>query len=75
MHAQCSVAGKKISGWERGVNDALAACWGGVTLLHADTLILPWQFKLDGYHKAILTIIRGTTHNTSSIFNISPTPT
>lgn len=48
---------------------------GGVTLLHADTLLMPWQFKLDGYHKAILTIIRGTTHNTSSIFNIWPTPT
>lgn len=41
--------------------------------LHADSFILR-QFQLDVYVKTILTIVRGKTHDTSSIFNVSPYP-
>lgn len=43
--------------------------------LDANSSIFPWQFILDGYAKAILTITRGKIRNTSSIFDISPTAT
>lgn len=43
--------------------------------LDANSSIFPWQFILDGYAKAILTITRGRIRNTSSIFDISPTTT
>lgn len=43
--------------------------------LHADSLIFPWQLILDGYNKAVLTIVCGKTRDTSSILDVSPTPT
>lgn len=42
--------------------------------LHADSSILPWNFILDGYDKATLTVVHGKTCNISNIVYISPTP-
>lgn len=48
--------GRNISGWERGINDALDA-WEKKKKTpsesHADSLVLPWQFII------VLTIVRG----------------
>lgn len=46
---------------------------GEKTELRADSLILPWPFILDGYDKAILTIIVGKICDTLSLFGISST--
>lgn len=43
--------------------------------LHAGSLMFPWQPVLNGYHKATLTIVRGKTRHTLSVFDISHTHT
>lgn len=51
--------GRKFSGWQREINDAFVACGEKQNKtkphseLHADCLILLWQFILDGYNKVI----------------------
>lgn len=77
MHAQCIGPGRKFSSWEEEINGTSRCVGENKTHSKLNTfgLIFPWQFNLDDYDKAILTIANGKTPDTSSIFNISPKTT